>query len=46
VDLTDALLRLFGIASQWNQRARGFGFLLALPVLALAVADWRIRRNR
>lgn len=46
MDLADALLRLFGIVSQWNTRARGFAFLLALPVITLAVADWRVRRNR
>ncbi len=44
VDLADALLKLFGLVSHWSLRARGFGFLLALPVLVVATVDWRVRR--
>jgi hypothetical protein len=46
VDLAEALLRLFGMVSHWSSRARGFGFLLTLPIVLLGVADWRIRRRR
>jgi hypothetical protein len=45
VKLADALLRLFGIVSAWNVLARGFGFLLSLPIVILAIADWRVRRQ-
>lgn len=45
MDFTDVLLRLFGVVSQFNNRARGFGVLLLLPVLILAMADWRVRRR-
>jgi hypothetical protein len=46
VDFAEALLRLFGIANQWSVRARGFAFLLSLPLIVVSVADWRIRRRR
>jgi len=46
VDLTDSVLRLFGLVSQLNTRARGFGLLLLLPIVVLAIADWRVRRQR
>jgi hypothetical protein len=46
VDLTDSVLRLFGLVSQLNMRARGFGLLLLLPIVVLAIADWRVRRQR
>lgn len=45
MDLADGLLRLFGLVARWNVRARGFGFLLTLPILIAAVADWRVRRT-
>jgi hypothetical protein len=46
MDLAEALLRLFGFARDWSERARGFAFLLALPLIITSVADWRIRRRR
>ncbi|MGH9141839.1 MAG: hypothetical protein ACRD2I_11970 [Vicinamibacterales bacterium] len=46
MDLTEAVLRLFGLVSQWNTRARGFGLLLLLPIVVIAIADWRVRRRR
>jgi hypothetical protein len=46
VDFTDAVLRLFGLVSQLNTRARGFGLLLLMPIVILAIADWRVRRQR
>jgi hypothetical protein len=46
MDLAGALLRLFGIANQLQVRTRGFALLLALPVLIVGIADWRIRRPR
>ncbi|MFI5255968.1 MAG: hypothetical protein ACHQRK_01825 [Gemmatimonadales bacterium] len=46
MDLTEGVLHLFGLVSQWNTRARGFGLLLLLPVVVIAVADWRVRRRR
>jgi hypothetical protein len=46
VEFGEALLRLFGLASQWSVRARGFAFLLSLPLIVVSVADWRIRRRR
>jgi hypothetical protein len=46
VDLADTVLRLFGLVSHLNSRARGFGLLLLLPVVILAIADWRVRRQR
>jgi hypothetical protein len=46
VDLADGVLRLFGLVSQLNTRARGYGLLLLLPIVVLAIADWRVRRQR
>jgi hypothetical protein len=46
MDLTEALLTLLGSARDWSTRARGFAFLLALPLIVVSVADWRIRRRR
>jgi hypothetical protein len=46
VDLAEVLLRLFGLVSHWNLRARGFGFLLSLPIVLVAIGDWRVRRRR
>jgi hypothetical protein len=46
VDVADSVLRLFGLVSQLNMRARGFGLLLLLPIVVLAIADWRVRRQR
>jgi hypothetical protein len=46
VDLTEGVLRLFGLVSRWNMRARGFGLLLLLPIVIIAIADWRVRRLR
>lgn len=46
MDLAEALLRVLGFARDWSARARGFAFLLALPVLVATIADWRIRRRR
>jgi hypothetical protein len=46
MDLTEALLRVLGFARDWSARARGFAFLLSLPLIVVTVADWRIRRRR
>ena len=46
MDLTDALLRVLGYAQDWSARARGFAFLLALPLIVVTIADWRIRHRR
>jgi hypothetical protein len=46
MDLAEVVLRLFGIASQLQERARGFALLLALPVIIVGIADWRIGRQR
>jgi hypothetical protein len=46
LDLAEGVLRLFGLVSQLNARARGFGLLLLLPIVILAIADWRVRRLR
>jgi hypothetical protein len=46
MDLADALLHVLGLARDWSVRARGFAFLLALPVLVVSIADWRIRHRR
>jgi hypothetical protein len=46
MDLTEALLRILGLARDWTARARGFAFLLTLPLLVVTIADWRIRRRR
>jgi hypothetical protein len=46
MDLTEALLRVLGFARDWSNRARGFAFLLSLPVIVVTIADWRIRRRR
>jgi hypothetical protein len=46
MDFTEALLRVLGFARDWSWRARGFAFLLSLPLLVVVVADWRIRRRR
>lgn len=46
MDLADVMLHLFGLARDWSARARGFAFLLSLPILVITIADWRIRRRR
>jgi hypothetical protein len=46
MDLTEALLEVVGFARDWSVRARGFAFLLALPLIVVAIADWRIRRRQ
>ena len=46
MDLAEALLHVLGFAKDWSARARGFAFLLALPLLVVGIADWRIRRRR
>jgi hypothetical protein len=46
VDFAAALLLLFGLASRWAERMRGFALLLSLPLIIVTVADWRIRRRR
>lgn len=46
MDLAEALLRVLGFARDWSARARGFAFLLVLPVLVATIADWRIRHRR
>jgi hypothetical protein len=46
MDLAEALLRLLGLARDWSDRARGFAFLLALPLIVVTIADWRIRHRR
>jgi hypothetical protein len=46
VDFAEAVLHAFGIATRWQLRARGFGLLLALPLIVVTIADWRIRRER
>jgi hypothetical protein len=46
VDLSDALLGLFGMVSHWYLRARGFGVLLCLPIAITTLADWRVRGRR
>jgi hypothetical protein len=46
MDFADALLRALGFAKDWSVRARGFVFLLSLPIIIVTIADWRIRRRR
>ncbi len=46
MDLAEVLLKVLGLARDWSARARGFAFLLSLPVLVVTIADWRIRRRR
>lgn len=46
MDVTEGILRLFGLVSHLNTRARGFGLLLSLPIVIIAIADWRVRRRR
>lgn len=46
MDLAEALLRILGLARDWSARARGFAFLLTLPLLVVTIADWRIRGRR
>lgn len=46
MDLSEALLRVLGLARDWSARARGFAFLLSLPLIIVTLADWRIRRRR
>jgi hypothetical protein len=46
MDLAGAILRLFGFATQIQERARGLALLLALPAIVVGVADWRVRRRR
>ena len=46
MDLTEALLHVLGLARDWSARARGFAFLLSLPLMVVTIADWRIRRRR
>jgi hypothetical protein len=46
VDLADIVLHWFGIATRLQLRARGFGLLLALPLIIVSLVDWRIVRKR
>jgi len=46
MDLAETLLRTLGLARDFSDRARGFAFLLALPLMVVTIADWRIRRRR
>ena len=46
MDLVETLLQILGMAKDWSARARGFAFLLMLPLIVVGVADWRIRRRR
>jgi hypothetical protein len=46
MDVAGAVLHVLGLAQDWSARARGFGFLLALPLIVVGVADWRVRRRR
>jgi len=46
MDFADAILHVLGLTRDWSQRARGFLFLLTLPLLIVSVADWRVRRRR
>jgi hypothetical protein len=46
MDLSEALLRVLGLARDWSARARGFAFLLTLPLIVVTIADWRIRQRR
>ncbi len=46
MDLAEVLLKVLGLARDWSARARGFAFLLSLPVLVVTLADWRIRGRR
>ncbi len=46
MDLAEVLLRVLGLARDWTARARGFAFLLTLPLIIVTVADWRVRRRR
>lgn len=46
MDLIETLLQILGMARGWSARARGFAFLLMLPLIVVSVADWRIRRRR
>jgi len=46
MDLAETLLRVLGLARDFSDRARGFAFLLSLPLMVVTIADWRIRRRR
>ena len=46
MDLAETLLHILGMVESWSARARGFAFLLVLPLIIVGVADWRIRRRR
>jgi hypothetical protein len=46
MDLAETLLRGLGLARDLSDRARGFAFLLSLPLMVVTIADWRIRRRR
>jgi hypothetical protein len=46
MDLAEALLQLLGFARSWTARARGFAFLLTLPLVIVTITDWRVRRRR
>jgi hypothetical protein len=44
--IADTLLHVLDLAKDWSVRARGFAFLLTLPLIIVGIADWRIRRRR
>jgi len=46
MDLAETLMRALGLARDFSDRARGFAFLLSLPLMVVTIADWRIRRRR
>jgi hypothetical protein len=46
MDFAEVLLRVLGFARNWSDRMRGFAFLLALPILVVIIANWRVRRRR
>ena len=38
MDFAAALLQLFGLATRWAERMRGFALLLALPLIIVTIA--------
>lgn len=46
MSLTNLLYQVFGFTTRWSLRAQGLGVALLVPVIIVAVADWRIRARR